>query len=398
MRILNKMKQQTQTKQLPKGWKKIPLSEVLDYEQPNGYIVNSEILVEKTPIPVLTANKGFIKGYTKETGGIYRNIPVIIFDDFTADNKFVNFPFKVKSSAMKILKIKDKNAHLKYIFYQMQLRQVDTGTHKRYYLSSYQKLNFIFPIDKDNKINLPEQTLIVSAIETQFSRLEEAVKVLKSVKDKLRVYRKAVLKNAFEKKEGWEEKKIKDICKLINGRAFKPSEWVGKGLPIIRIQNLNNEEAQFNYCDFEIDKRFYIDNGNLLFAWSGTPGTSFGAHIWKRGRAVLNQHIFKVEVNEKEINELFFMHLLNKNVQEYIQKAHGTAGLAHITKGKFEEAKISFPNPSEQFQIVQSIESKFSVIDKVEGIVNQSLIKAEKLRKSILKSAFEGKLVKGEEK
>jgi len=73
------MAQQTQTKQLPKGWKKIPLSEVLDYEQPNGYIVNSEILVEKTPIPVLTANKEFIKGYTKETDGIYRNIPVIIF-------------------------------------------------------------------------------------------------------------------------------------------------------------------------------------------------------------------------------------------------------------------------------------------------------------------------------
>ena len=205
------------------------------------------------------------------------------------------------------------------------------------------------------------------------------------------------MKKAFEKKEDWEEKKIKNICKLINGRAFKTSEWVGKGLPIIRIQNLNNEEAQFNYCDFEIDEKFYVDNGNLLFAWSGTPGTSFGAHIWKRGRAVLNQHIFKVEVNEKEINKLFFMHLLNKNVQEYIQKAHGTAGLAHITKGKFEEAKISFPFLPEQQKIIQEIESKFSVIDKVEEIVNQSLIKAEKLRKSILKSAFEGRLIKFDE-
>ena len=245
--------------------------------------------------------------------------------------------------------------------------------------------------------SLGEQQLIVSAIETQFTRLEEAVKVLKSVKEKLRIYRKAVLKKAFEKKEDWQENKIKDICKLINGRAFKPSEWVGKGLPIIRIQNLNNEEAQFNYCDFEIDEKFYVDNGNLLFAWSGTPGTSFGAHIWKRGRAVLNQHIFKVEVNEKEINKLFFMHLLNKNVQEYIQKAHGTAGLAHITKGKFEEAKISFPFLPEQQKIIQEIESKFSVIDKVEEIVNQSLIKAEKLRKSILKSAFEGRLIKFDE-
>ena len=199
-----------QTKQLPKGWKGVKLSEVLDYEQPTEYIVNSKILEEETPIPVLTANKGFIKGYTKETKGICKDVPVIIFDDFTTDTKFVNFPFKVKSSAMKILKLKDKEALLKYIFYQMQTIDVRTTTHKRYYLSEYQNLNFLFPINFSQNISLEKQSLIVSAIETQFTRLDVAVKNLKAVKQKLGIYRKAVLKEAFEKIKEFMEFLVKD--------------------------------------------------------------------------------------------------------------------------------------------------------------------------------------------
>lgn len=75
-----------------------------------------------------------------------------------------------------------------------------------------------------------------------------------------------------------------------------------------------------------------MNNGQLLFAWSGTLGTSFGAHIWKGGKAVLNQHIFKVKIDEENMDKNFLMHLLNRNVDEYIRKARGTAGLAHITK------------------------------------------------------------------
>jgi restriction endonuclease S subunit len=247
--------------------------------------------------------------------------------------------------------------------------------------------------------SLPLQSFIVSAIESRFSKIDNAIKNLKSAKSKIQLYRKAVLKRAFEKGKDWEEKKIKDICDLINGKAFKSNKWAREGLPIIRIKNLNNEDSKFNYCNFKVEDKYYLDDGQLLFAWSGTPETSFGAHIWKRGKAVLNQHIFKVNVDEKKIDKIFLMYLFNKNVQEYVAKAHGTAGLAHITKKKFEESNIAFPpSLSSQQSIVSSIESKFSVIDKVEEVVDNSLKKAEKLKKSILKSAFEGKLVKGEEK
>lgn len=78
---------------------------------------------------------------------------------------------------------------------------------------------------------------------------------------------------------GWVTAPIGTLCSLENGRAFKPTEWTTQGLPIVRIQNLNNPNAPFNYFDKEFDHRYHLLGGELVFAWSGTPGTSFGAHV-----------------------------------------------------------------------------------------------------------------------
>ena len=94
---------------------------------------------------------------------------------------------------------------------------------------------------------------------------------------------------------------IGDICDLINGRPFKPEDWEradSGGIPIVRIQNLNTPESEFNYYTGEVRDCHIIKEGELLFSWSGSRGTSFGAHIWKGGKAVLNQHIFKVGFDE----------------------------------------------------------------------------------------------------
>ena len=108
--------------------------------------------------------------------------------------------------------------------------------------------------------------------------------------------------------------RVKDICNLQNGRAFKQSDWGSEGVPIIRIQNLNNESAPFNYYVGEYDSVHEIDNGELLFSWSGTPGTSFGAFRWYRGKGVLNQHIFKV-IPKIEVNKDYLKYALNGNIQ-----------------------------------------------------------------------------------
>ncbi len=158
---------------------------------------------------------------------------------------------------------------------------------------------------------------------------------------------------------GWTYARIGQLCDLVNGRAFKPSEWSENGLPIIRIQNLNNPNAEFNYFDGAIEERFIVNSGDLLFAWSGTPGTSFGAHIWTGGRAVLNQHIFKVVFNASLIDRKFFRWAINHKLEEFISKAHGGVGLRHITKGEFEATEIGLPPIKEQARIVSAIDRVF---------------------------------------
>jgi type I restriction enzyme, S subunit len=190
----------------------------------------------------------------------------------------------------------------------------------------------------------------------------------------------------------WKKVTLGEIATYVNGKAFKPSEWSRDGVPIIRIQNLNREKSEFNYCNFKVDDKFFVNNDDLLFAWSGTPDTSFGAHIWKGGMAVLNQHIFKIIIDENQIEKLYYLYALNHKVKEFVSKAHGTAGLAHITKKKFEESEIYLPPKSTQQAIVCKIEELFSEIEN--GI--KSLFTAQQqlkiYRQSVLKWAFEGKL------
>lgn len=122
---------------LPDGWAYVRLENVLNYEQPTEYIVESTDYRSEYKTPVLTAGKSFIIGYTNETVGIKSELPVIIFDDFTTDSKFVNFPFKVKSSAMKILTADKLSIDTKYAYYVMQTVECDHETHKRYWISEY---------------------------------------------------------------------------------------------------------------------------------------------------------------------------------------------------------------------------------------------------------------------
>ena len=137
-------------KQLPQGWTVCRLEQITDYEQPTAYIVKSTTYDNSYSIPVLTAGKSFIIGYTNETTGIYSNIPCIIFDDFTTDSKLVDFPFKVKSSAMKILKV-HKAIEIDYVAMFMSITRLIGDTHKRYWISEYSRLEIPIPPKAEQK-------------------------------------------------------------------------------------------------------------------------------------------------------------------------------------------------------------------------------------------------------
>jgi len=157
----------------------VKLGEILDYEQPTDYIVESEQYDDKYKTPVLTAGKTFILGYTNETKGIKTDLPVIIFDDFTTEIKYVDFPFKVKSSAMKILKLKNNNkAILKYVFYQMKKINFNAETNKRYWISEYCNLTIPLP-------DLSTQQEIVNQIEQEEKIIEENKKLIEIMDNKM---------------------------------------------------------------------------------------------------------------------------------------------------------------------------------------------------------------------
>jgi restriction endonuclease S subunit len=169
----------------------------------------------------------------------------------------------------------------------------------------------------------------------------------------------------------WEKMKIGNLCELFNGKAFRPNDWKKEesgGLPIIRIQNLNNEKAEFNYFNGEIDGQVIINNGDLLFSWSGSRGTSFGPHIWKGQKAILNQHIFKV-VHKNNILKGFFYLMLKDAVKEVEENLHGGVGLVHITKGNLERIEIPLPSLEIQKQIVEKIEAERELVESAKKLI-----------------------------
>ncbi len=163
-------------------WEVKRIGEMLDYERPDKYIVKSTDYVENGDIPVLTANKSFVLGFTNEVKGIYKDIPVIIFDDFTTDSKYVTFPFKVKSSAIKILKTKNKLTDLKYLFERMRLVKFPLGGHKRYYISEYQRLALKIP-------KYEEQEAIAKVL----SDMDVEIETLEQKRDKYKMIKQGMM-------------------------------------------------------------------------------------------------------------------------------------------------------------------------------------------------------------
>jgi type I restriction enzyme, S subunit len=153
----------------------------------------------------------------------------------------------------------------------------------------------------------------------------------------------------------WPTKPLGNVCELINGRAFKTDEWQDVGLPIIRIQNLNDPTKPFNYTTQALPEKFKVKRGDTLLSWSGTPGTSFGCFRWDGPEGWLNQHIFNVRLGE-EILPAFFIHQINSKLNELIAKAHGGVGLQHITKGALSSLPIVVPPLVEQQRVVKLLD------------------------------------------
>ena len=146
-----------------------------------------------------------------------------------------------------------------------------------------------------------------------------------------------------------------DLATYINGYAFKPSDWGQKGLPIIRIQNLTGNAYEVNYYNGDLDKRYFITNGDVLISWSA----SIGVYEWQNGDAWLNQHIFKVEFDKENVDKKYFQYAVGYVLDKSLKFAHGST-MKHLTKKVFDSLQVPYYDIDKQHQIV----AKLTKIDK----------------------------------
>ena len=374
-------------------WTSYELGQLLIYEQPTTYIVQSTDYSDNYDIPVLTAGKSFILGHTNETDGVFDRLPVIIFDDFTTATQYVNFRFKVKSSAMKILNINTELVLPKYIFYRMQIIHFDHSTHKRYWIQEYSKLKVAIP-------PIAEQQLIVNRIEELFSELDSAVETLQKTKQQLEVYRQAVLKEAFS----FESSELVEIQTIVDdirigpfGTMLHKSDYITDGVPVINPQHIKNGTIVHNNSNtISVEKAAELSNyrlikNDIIMGRRGEMGRA--APItdkedgWLCGTGSL---LFRLK---PEFDAALYAKILSSpDVVHYLEdNATGTT-MKNLNEAIVKHIPVPYITTEMQKRIVNSIDAKMSVCDSIEKTIEESLQQAEAMRQSILKKAFEGRL------
>lgn len=372
-------------------WKRYKLGDLLSYEQPTPFIVESTDYNDSYETPVLTAGKSFIIGYTDETSGIYDQLPVIIFDDFTTSIQFVNFPFKVKSSAMKILTADERLVLPKFIYYRMQIIEFDHSTHKRYWIQQYSKIEVdVPPID--------EQRRIVSRIEELFSELDNSVSTLQKTKEQLAVYRQAVLKDAF--KGVVEKKPIRQMSEFVtSGSRGWAKYYADEGARFIRITDLtrdkiilkNDSIQRVNLPEEAEGKRSRLNPFDVLVSITADLG-SIALIPGDIEEAYINQHIAMIRFENPQLGEFMAWYLKSDYGQKDLLKNKRGGGKLGLGLDDIRDTPVPDVSDVTSKKIVSEIESRLSVCDSIEQTVDTALQQAEAMRQSILKQAFEGRL------
>lgn len=382
-------------------WIECKLEDLLDYEQPTKYIIQEEKYSDEFPTPVLTAGKSFIKGYTDEDFGIFDNLPTIIFDDFTTASQFVNFKFKVKSSAMKILVPTSKLVNLKFAFGAMQVNKVRSETHKRYWISEYSKLTIGLP-------PLVEQRAIVKKIESLFSSLDAGVADLKKAQQQLKIYKQAVLRQSLDAKkrvsiseliqnlsQGWSPK-------CLSENVENDEEWAVIKTTAIQHGEFLPYENKKLPKDLEPREQHQIEVGDILITRAG-PRIRVGVCclVRKTKLKLINcDKVYRIKLKDTVVLPEYFELVLNSpdylKLINDIKTGSSDSGL-NLTQDRFLKLEIPLPSIKEQIEIIKQIESRLSVCDSIEQNIKESLLKAEALRQSILKKAFEGNLLTAQE-
>ncbi|RWU10568.1 restriction endonuclease subunit S [Pedobacter chitinilyticus] len=252
---------------------------------------------------------------------------------------------------------------------------------------------------------LPEQRAIVKKLESLFSSLDAGVADLKKAQQQLKIYRQAVLKKAFEEEK--REQKLINISDAIGGFAFKSPDFLEKGnYQVIRIGNIRPDLIRLDSNPVFINelndktKKYLLKDNDIVISLTGTRNKrdyGFSALV-KNENLLLNQRLAAIRF-DKDCNPKYYLHYFSTDYfkDDFFSAETGNTGQGNVGMNAIKETLVPFPSLVNQNQIVKHIESRLSVCDSIEQNIKESLEKAEALRKSILKKAFEGNLLTAQE-
>lgn len=378
------------------NWTEYSLEDLLLYEQPTPYIVESTEYSDNYQTPVLTAGKSFIIGYTNETSGIYDKLPVIIFDDFTTATQFVNFPFKVKSSAMKILTANTALVTPKFIYYRMQLIEFDHSTHKRYWIQQYSKIRVKIP-------SISEQERIVARIEELFSQLDSGVETLKKTKEQLAVYRQAVLSDLYPVMTKENTVRLDNIAQITGGitKGRDLACYDTIELPYLRVANVQDgflDLSEMKTIELKTDEKekYLLAAGDVLYTEGGDRDKLGRGTVWNDEipNCVHQNHVFKARIDKgRALPQYVAYWSMSRYARNYFYShARQSVNLASINKSILSALLLPLPDIAVQADIVDIIDTKMSICADIEKTIDVAIQHAEAMRQSILKKAFEGEV------
>ena len=370
---------------------KTKLNNVLTYEQPTKYIVRDENYSDDFSIPVLTAGKSFILGYTNEKEGICEagKSPVIIFDDFTADSKYVDFDFKVKSSAMKILRPRTQSDSLKYFYYAMQSIEYTPFSHKRVWISDYSNLTIPYPSPE-------KQQKIVSKLESVDSMIANAERQLALGDELVKSRFVEMFGDPVSNTLGWPQALLCEVTTKI-GSGATPKGGQGsyqvEGTSLIRSMNVH--DGYFEYKDLahisdmqaaklkgvsvEVDDVFINITGASVARSCIVPRDVLPARV--------NQHVAIIRCCKDQIIPTFANNMfLHNHFKEYLLDIGEAGGATRqaITKQQLENLTVILPPIEMQKEFSLFVEQ----VDKSKLVIKKSIRELEELKDSLMQKYF----------
>ena len=340
------------------------IKDFIDYEQPNEYIVESDRYSSKYSTPVLTAGQSFILGYTNESKGIYEKGPCIIFDDFTTSVHYVDFPFKVKSSAMKILTTKS-NAVLKYCYYLLLSLSKMPPNHKRQWISTTSEKTHVLP-SMDKQISIVKQLdLISNTIANYTNQIENLDNLIKArfieafgdPKDNLKCWKKYI---------------FKDICTVRQGLQISISKRLktheDNSYEYITIQSLHGAKEK----EYIKNPRSNVicTKDDILMTRTGNTGM-----VITDVEGVFHNNFFLIDFDRIKFNKIFLSEYLKLDyVQAEILRRAGTSTIPDLNHGEFYKIPIYEP----PIDLQNAFADFVNQVDKSRFDIKKSIIELER--------------------